>query len=262
MLAAPRREHAGASRLSFEVNMLPAVAPAEESNVEPAGPVPTREEVLARFTQLDEMRVCHEANAFDFLAPSAILKHARRLGLAEPEARVLAGMDDELELACDLAVYTAPPGRSRAIDRYARSAPPSGPDEARVLDAMCKARFTVFTVEDRHPAAGLLVKDVVRDEKVWLIDDDLETWLKKGMLFAARLYTPERFSMTTGVGVRINAALLYEALASAPQLMGGKYRDRVCEEPRFAEAVYRVTIEAQIRTRIMFQDAPAGDHGA
>jgi hypothetical protein len=131
-----------------------------------------------------------------------------------------------------------------------------------VLDAMCKARFTVFTVEDRHPAAGLLVKDVVRDEKVWLVDDDLETWLKKGMLFAARLYTPERFSMTTGVGVRINAALLYEALASAPQLMGGKYRDRVCEEPRFAEAVYRVTIEAQIRTRIMFQDAPAGEHAA
>jgi hypothetical protein len=261
VLAAPRHVHAGASCLSFEVDMLPAVAPGE-SNVEPAGPLRTREEVLARFKELDEIRERHEANAFDFLAPSAILKHARRLGLAEPKARVLHGMDAELELACDLAVYTAPAGRSRAIDRYARSAAPLDPDEARVLDAMCKARFTVFAVEDRHPAAGLTVTDVVRDERVWLVDDDLETWLEKGMLFAARLYTPESFSMTVGVGVRITAALLYEALASAPQLMGGKYRDRVCEEPRFAEAVYRATIEAQIRTRTLFQDAPAGDHAA
>jgi hypothetical protein len=242
--------------------MLPAVAPVEENNVEPAAPFPTREEVLTRFWQLDEIRERHEANAFDFLAPSAILKHARRLGLDEPRARVLGGMDAELELASDLAVYTAPAGRSRAIDRYARSASPSGPDEARVLDAMCKARFTVFTAENRHPAAGLIVTDVVRDEEIWLVDDDLETWLDKGMLFAARLYTPEHFAMTTGVGVRINAALLYQALGSAPQLMGGKYRDRVCEEPRFAEAVYRTSIEAQIRTRTNAQDAPAGGNTA
>jgi hypothetical protein len=37
----------------------------------------------------------------------------------------------------DLAIHTAPPGRSRVIDRYARSAQlPPGSDEALMLEAM------------------------------------------------------------------------------------------------------------------------------
>jgi hypothetical protein len=57
-------------------------------------------------------------------------------------------------MAFDLAIYTAPAGRSRAIDRYARSARfDPGSDEAIMLEAMCKARFAVLSVQHRHPVA-------------------------------------------------------------------------------------------------------------
>ncbi|MFZ0457280.1 MAG: hypothetical protein WAM17_02320, partial [Rhodoplanes sp.] len=44
----------------------------------------------------------------------AILHQARRLGLADGKVLILDSMD-ELTLAFDLAIHTAPAGRSRAI---------------------------------------------------------------------------------------------------------------------------------------------------
>ena len=65
-----------------------------------------------------------------------MLQHARRLGLAHGKTLMLDSID-ELPLAFDLAIHTAPVGRSRAIDRYARSAQfAQGSDEALVLGAM------------------------------------------------------------------------------------------------------------------------------
>ena len=58
---------------------------------------------------------------------------------------------DEMTLAFDLAIHTARPGHSRAIDRYARAAQlPPGSDEFVVLEAMRQARFSVWRVERRH----------------------------------------------------------------------------------------------------------------
>ena len=49
--------------------------------------------------------------------------------------------DTAAEMRVDLAIYTAPPRRSRAIDRYAKSAQlPPGSDEALMLEAMRAAR--------------------------------------------------------------------------------------------------------------------------
>src|SRR3712207_1050252 len=72
---------------------------------------------------------------------------------------------DELPLAFDRCLCTAAPGRSRGIDRYARSAGVApGSDEELMLQAMCQARFSVFQVERPHETAGLLVRDLIREE--------------------------------------------------------------------------------------------------
>lgn len=47
-----------------------------------------------------------------------LLNHARRLGLTQGKTLVLEDMD-EMYYVYDLAIYTAPADRSRAIDRYA-----------------------------------------------------------------------------------------------------------------------------------------------
>jgi len=57
-------------------------------------------------------------------------------------------------LVFDLLIHTAPKDRSRAIDRYARAArlaPET--DEALVLEAMRRARFSIISSVRRHTVA-------------------------------------------------------------------------------------------------------------
>src|ERR1700736_3311052 len=137
--------------------MVAAVGLRRETTVEPQVLSPNRGEVLARYRHLREISKRHLSDAMKFLSRDAILHHARRLGLTFGKTLILDNMD-ELTLAYDLAIHTAPDGRSRAIDRYARSAQlAQGSDEALVLRAMCNARFAVILVQRRHQAAGLIV---------------------------------------------------------------------------------------------------------
>jgi hypothetical protein len=125
----------------------------------PGTAIPRR---LARYRRLRAISKRHHAATLDFLSSDAIVHHARRLGLAVGKTLILDSMD-ELTLAFDLAIHTAPMGHSRAIYRYARSArlaPES--DEALVLEAMRHARFSIVGVERRHEAAGLVVTDLLR----------------------------------------------------------------------------------------------------
>jgi hypothetical protein len=228
----------------------------KENVFEHQAPIPSRGEVLARYRHLREMSKRHHSKAMDFLSKDAILQHARRLGLADGKNLILGSME-ELTLAFDLAIHTAPADRSRAIERYARSAqfePDS--DEALVLEAMCNARFAVVLVQRRHQAAGLIVTDLFRKIELWLVDEGLELSLSEGTAFATRYYTPDRFSMTAGVGVPIDHVLLTRALESAPQLLR-RSRAEAIEDRRFAETIYRAAIADGIMEGVTYQD-PAG----
>jgi hypothetical protein len=227
----------------------------QEDPLEHQAPGASRGEVLARYRRLREISKLHHANAMNSMSTDAILHQARRLGLAHGKTLILDSMD-ELTLAFDLAIHTAPAGRSRAIDRYARSArcaPDS--DEARVLDAMCNARFAVVMVARRHQAAGLVVTDLFRKVELWLVDEGLEISLPVGTALATRYFTPDRFSMTAGVTVPLDVAMLRSALASAPQLVRKSYVEAV-EDRRFAEAVYRTAIADGIMADVFYQDPP------
>ena len=129
-----------------------------------------REEILTRYRRLREISTRHHSEALRSIPRSTLLEQARRLGLTAGKMLV-ADSIDELTLAFDLCLYTAAPGRSRGIDRYARSAgvaPGSAPgsDEERMLQALCQARFSVFQVERPHEIAGLLVRDLIREESL------------------------------------------------------------------------------------------------
>jgi hypothetical protein len=234
---------------------MPAAVLRKENIFELQAPAPSRKEVLARYRNLREISKQHHARALDFLSQATILHQARRLGLADGKTLVLGSMD-ELTLAFDLAIHTAPPGRSRAIDRYARSshfAPDS--EEALVLEAMRNARFAVIEVQRRHETAGLIVTDLFRNVEVWLVDEGLETSLPEGTAFATRYCTPDSFSMTAGVGMPVDFPLLRDAIESVPPL-SRKSRTEAIEDRRFAEAIYRAAIADGIMERVTYRDPP------
>ena len=230
-----------------------AVVLRTQDTFEHQAPTPSRGEVLARYRRLREISTRHHSEALGFVSADAMLHHARRLGLAAGKTLLLDSIE-ELPLAFDLAIHTAPVGRSRAIDRYARSTRfAQGSDEDLVLKAMCNARFAVVLVQRRHPAAGLLVTDLFRESELWLVDEGLERSLPEGAAFATRYFMPDGFAMTAGVGMPVDLDLLASAVESAPQLLRRSRTDAI-DDRRFAEAVYRVAIADGIMERVSYLD--------
>ena len=241
--------------------MVANVVLEEESALAQPAPSPGRDEVLARYRHLREISRRHHAKVLDLVSRDTLMQHARRLGLAHGNTLILDSMDD-LTLCYDLAVYTAPADRSRAIDRYARSAQlAQGSDEALMLEAMRNARFALIAVERPHEAAGLIVTDLFRKAELWLVDEGLEMSLPVGAAYATRYYTTDSFVMTAGVGMPVDSDLITHALESAP-LLRRKSPAEAIEDRRFAEAIYRAAIEDGITENARYQDVPGTGEAA
>jgi hypothetical protein len=191
----------------------------------------------------------------DAISRDAIRRMGRRLGLVQGKTFALEALE-ELDFVFDLLIYTAPPGETRAIDRYARKAGfTAGSDEALMLGAMRASRFALLQVERRHDIAGLIVADLPGSEEIWLMDEGLESSVADGAIFATRLHLPEAFHMTAGVFVPVDEALLAKALSRLPYL-GEKALREVLADRRCAEAIYRVALDNDIFDHVRFEDAP------
>ena len=213
--------------------------------------VMTREEVLGRYRHLREVGKRHHSAALQFLARTAILEHAKRLGLAAGRT-IIADSDEELTLVFDLAIHTAKEGRTRAIDRYAKAARlASGTDESLTLDAMRNARFSIWRVERRHDTAGLIVTDALRQTDAWLIDEGLEASVEDGFCFASRLYDIDSFAVTCGVVVPIDRDIIEDALGD-PVICRHPDLEPLGDDPRFAAAIYRAAIEDGAMEHVVF----------
>jgi hypothetical protein len=218
----------------------------------------SRDEVLARYRHLRAISTRHHTEAMSFFSRPALLEQARHLGLAA-RGVLAAESFDELTLAFDLAIHAARPGHSRAVDRYARAAAfRPGSDEALVLEAMRRARFSLWRVEHRHEVAGLVVQDLLREDEAWLVDEAMERSAPEGMVAAMRLCTPDTFAMTSGVIVPVDRGLLEEVIATVlPRVRGTP--DRVADDRRFATAIYRAAVARGLMARGGFEAAPPPD---
>ena len=213
----------------------------------------SRDEILARYRHLRAISTRHHTEALKFLSQSALLEQARQLGLAMGKTLVAESMD-ELTLAFDLAIHAARPGHSRAIDRYARAAQlQPGSDEFVALEAMRQARFAVWRVERRHDVAGLIVRDLLRQDEAWLVDEALEQSAPEGMAMATRLCTPDAFAMTSGIIVPVDREGMEEVLDQVlPRIRGEP--DQVANDRRFATALYRMAVTNGLLERISFEE--------
>jgi hypothetical protein len=218
--------------------------------------VPARSEVLARYRRLRAISRDIHNKLIERIPHDAVLRQARKIGLAKGRTFILDSFDD-LHFAFDFAIYSADPGSSRAIDRYAETAqlaPES--EEAEVLAAMRQTRFVVVVCEGRHPVAGVLASDRLRDETLWIMDEGWESSLRPGMMMATRIMPLDDFAMTTGIGFPFDVGLLRETLHEP----GPFWRKDMCEmadDRRFAQAVCRVAVKNDVLRKITFEDVPA-----
>jgi hypothetical protein len=218
----------------------------------------SRTEVLARYRRLRQIsKEQHEA-VLDIIAPDVLLDWAKRLDLTEGKAVVLEN-DNEMTLPEDLAIYLPRLGHAHPLDRYARVArfaPAS--DEAIVLAAMRRARFSLWRVERRHPTTGLILRDLLRDEETWLVDEAMERNAPPGVEMAARLLQLKNFAMTARIIVPILPDLMTlpdlmeEVFTRAPALRRLQ-RDVLAGDPRFAIGIYRAAVATGTMERVRFK---------
>ena len=216
----------------------------------------TRKDTLARYLKLREISKRLHEGVLKSISGNTLLSHARRLGLAQGKTLILDDTD-EMYYVYDLAVYTAPPDRSRAIDRYAKSAKfDAQSDERLMLEAMRASQFAILLIERHHDAAGLIATDILRNSKVWLLDVGLESSMDAGELIATRLITPGPFSMTAGVNVPFEIEMLEPICMLLPQQLGNHKLSRIAEDRRFAEAVYKVGLADGIMDHLTYLHLP------
>ena len=215
----------------------------------------SRAEILDRYRRFRTISTTHNSGALKCLSTEALMEQARRLGIARGRKLIL-NTEDEFPLLFDLALYARQCERKRPLDRYASSqrlSPDS--DEAKVLDAMLAARFTLVRVERRHSEAGLIVSDLMGQEEFWLVDEGLESSAPMGFQMATRVFAPDDFHMAAGVFVPLGGVLLMRAVARRP-LLARMASAKAAQDRRFAEAIYREAIEAGVMERVRFQDPP------
>lgn len=226
----------------------------------PPGPPPpmTRSAILARYRRLRQISKQQHEAVLNIIAPDVLLDWARRLDLTEGKAVVLDN-DNELTLPEDLAIYLPRLGRSHPLDRYARVARfVPGSDEAIVLAAMRRARFSLWRIERRHPTTGLILRDLLRDEETWLVDEAMEKSAPPGAEMAARLLQPESFAMTARIIVPILPDLMTlpdlmeEVFIRAPALRRLQ-GDALAGDPRFAIGIYRAAGVTGTMDRVRFE---------
>jgi hypothetical protein len=234
--------------------MAAAVSLRQEAVFADHEPASARDEILARYRHLRAISRVHNTGALGLVPTDAILRQARRLGLAHGRTLILDDMN-EMTYAMDLAVYTASPDRTRALERYARSVQfAKGSDEALMLAAMRNDRFAVAIVRRRHEAAGLILTDVARNAEIWLMDEGLEHSFPDGAAIATRYYTPDRFAMTAGVVVPLGKELLATLLNALPHGVRRKSELEALQDRRFAETLYRVALETRVTDGIRYQN--------
>jgi hypothetical protein len=216
----------------------------------------TREEMISRYRHLRAIGKQHQNAAIKLVSRPTMLDCGRRLGIVQGNTFV-CDSPDELTFVFDLAVYTSREGRSRAIDRYARTVNPEpDSDTAVMLKAAQNARFGVWRIESRHETAGLTIWDVIRETSYWLMDEGIEATAPIGSVFAGRLKAVDDFVMTCGAVVPLDVDTLAEAFAHAPN-WSGRSRAAVVEDPRFAIAVFRAALQSGIADKIEFRDGGA-----
>jgi len=207
----------------------------------------TRAEILTRYRRLRQISKEHHEAVLDIIAPDVVLDWARRLDLTQGKT-VVSDSEYEIGLAEDLAIYVARLGRSHPLDRYARAAGfAPGSDEAIVLEAMRRARFSLWRIERRHPTTGLILRDLLRDEETWLVDEAMAKNAPQGVEMAARLLQPDDFAMTARLIVPIipdlmtTPELMEEVFTRLPALRRIR-GDVLARDPRFAIGIYRAAV--------------------
>jgi hypothetical protein len=212
----------------------------------------SRAAILSRYRRYRDIRTDIQTTVLENIPHSRFLECARRIGLSDGKL-LFTNNQVELTLAFDLALYTANPGRTRAIDRCARKRlETSGPDETLVLKGLQASRFSIFRVIRRCEPAGVLLEDLMRGGVISLLDEGLEQSARFDDVFAMRIAPIEEFVMTCGAIVPISFEIFEEMTKFFSEGTSAELA-ALADHRRFAAALYELAIELGLMDLVTYR---------
>jgi SEC-C motif len=154
--------------------------------------------LLARYKHLRQVGLELNTRLAKSLSRDALDEGGKKLGILKGKVLTL-DTEDEIAVLMDYCIHDVRQHRINAVERYlnqSSSAPDS--DEWILLQALRQARYSLVIVESAEPGVGVHIRDLLRDEPLFLVDVGFSRTASVGMVLAARIMAPEGIWMTTG----------------------------------------------------------------
>lgn len=177
-------------------------------------------ELLPRYKHLRRVGLELNNRLVETVSRSALDEGGKKLGVLKRNVLTL-DTEDEIAVVMDYCLHDVRRHGLNAVERYLNESPPAaGSDEWVLLRALRQARYSVFVVESAEPGVGVHVRDLLRDETLFLVDVGLGT-TAAGMVLAGRVMAPEGIGMTTGAALPVGVLSAAERDRFAGRLKAG-----------------------------------------
>jgi hypothetical protein len=164
---------------------------------------PDQAAMLARYQHLRRVGLELNNRLLQLVSKSIFDEGGKKLGILKKNVLVLDS-EDEMAVLADYCIHDVRRQGANAIDRYlAKSPPPPESDEMVLLQALRHAYFSLFAVESTEPGVGAHVRDLLRDEPLFVVDVGFSRTASRGMVLATRVMAPEGIWMTTGAALPV-----------------------------------------------------------
>lgn len=220
-------------------------------------------ELLARYTHLRQVGLELNNRLVEALDRSALDEGGKKLGILKRNVLTL-DTEDEIAVLMDYCLHDVRRHGANAVDRYLAETPPAAEsDEMVLLQALRQARYSLLVVESAEPRVGVHVRDLLRDEPLFLVDVGLGSTAAAGMVLAGRVMAPEGIGMTTGAALPVGVlsaaerARLLDGLKAT--FKGMNFRNLSPEEAgELAATIIRTCLRQGAAERIAYVE-PGGD---
>ena len=112
--------------------------------------------------------------------------------------------EDEIVVLMDFCLHNVLYQGANAVEHYLANSPPAADsDEMMLLQGLRQARFSLFAVESTEPGVGVYLRDLLRDEPLFIVDIGFSRSATVGLVLAARIVAPGGIAMTTGAALPV-----------------------------------------------------------
>jgi hypothetical protein len=219
-------------------------------------------DLLPRYKHLRQAGLELNNRLVETLSKNILDEGGKRLGILKKGVLVL-DTEDMLAVLMDYCIYDVRRGGANAVERYLAESPPApDSDEMVLLQAMRQARYSLFAVESAERGVGVHVRDLLRDEPLFIVDVGFSRTASAGMVLAARVMAPEGIHMTTGAALPVAEVPPAERArfldSMVRDLRGADYADMSPEEASdLATMVIRTCLGRGAAERIRYAEPRA-----